>query len=191
MYSDYLRDLLRPLRLYALDEGPGAAELEVLGEYLDTVLAALETCETEETVPTAEDRGLTAYEQLLPYVPAYLTLADRRRAIAALIRIDGGSFTPADMQSTISGCGIYATVEEAETANTVKVYFPNNRGVPENFDELSERIEQILPCHLAVEYCFVYLIWQELESLLPTWTVLEAQCPTWAALESYGGESVE
>ena len=57
--------------------------------------------------------------------------------------------------------------------------------------ELGSRIEQILPCHLAVEYCFVYLLWQELEALLPTWMTLEAQCPTWAALEAYGGESVE
>jgi hypothetical protein len=191
MYGDYLKDLLRPLRLYVLDEGPGAVELEVLGACLDAVLTELETCEAEETVATAEGRGLTAYEQLLPYVPAYLTLADRRRAIEALVRIDGGSFTLADMQDTISGCGIYAVVEEAETANTVKIYFPNNRGVPENFSELGSRVEQILPCHLAVEYCFVYLTFQELESLLSAWQELEARCPTWASLEAYGGENVE
>ncbi len=184
-YSEYIRNLLRPLRLYELDKGYGAAEIDVLGAGLDGVYEALERAETEALVPTATGAGLAGYEDILPYVPSYLTLADRRNAIMALLRIDGRSFTKAALNKTLSGCGITAIVEEAETAYTALVTFPGNRGIPEGFEMLRERIEQILPCHLAVEYIFIYITWAEMESWFDSWGALESACASWSGLESY------
>ena len=182
-YGTYLKDLLRPLRLYELDSGDGAAELECEGEQLDAVFAALETAQRESVVATAEDTGLSAYEEILPFVPAYVTDKDRRRAIEALLRIDSRSFTPAAVNDTIAGCGIRALVEETDTPQTVRVSFPYNRGVPEDFAPLQKRIEEILPCHLGVVYAFIFALWQELERWLKTWREAES-CGTWSAVES-------
>lgn len=184
-YSDYLRNLLRPLRLYELDEGYGAAELNALGAAMDRVFAALESAETEALIPTASGAGLAGYEAILPYVPAYLTLADRRGAIMALLRIDGSSFTGAALNSTLSGCGITAVAEETGTANTVRVSFPQHRGTPEGYAELRARIEQILPCHLGITYFIIYITWAEIESWFSSWTELESACASWDALERY------
>ena len=183
-YATYLKELLRPLRLYALDSGDGAAELECEGEQLDTVFAALETAQRESIIASAEDAGLSAYEKILPFVPAYVTDKDRRRAIEALLRIDSRSFTPAAINDTVAGCGIRALVEETDTPLTVRVSFPYNRGVPEDLAELQKRIGEILPCHLGVVYEFVFALWRELEQWLANW--LEAEdCGTWNAVESW------
>lgn len=184
-YADYLKDLLRPLRLYELDSGDGCAELEAEGEQLDGVCAHLDAALREGMLALAQDTGLGAYEEILPFVPSYLTAQDRRRAIGALLRIDMRSFTVKALNDTIAGCGIRAVVEEAEAKQTVRVSFPYNRGVPEGIEQLQSRIEQILPCHLGVEYVFVRILWRELEQWFGSWNELEALCPSWDELEKY------
>jgi len=184
-YCDYLKELLRPLRLYVLDEGYGAAELKQEGAALDRCGDTFEGLETESSLCTAEAYGLEAYEALLPYRPASETAEERRAAIMALLRIDDGSFTLAALNDTIRGCGMDAVVQEGEEAMTVEVLFPGVRGLPENLAELQKRTEQILPCHLKVVYCYQFITWQQLEAWFPTWEALEDKAMTWEELEVY------
>ncbi len=186
-YCEYIKSMLRPLGLYRLDEGLGARELEAEGDELDAVSAALDGAEREMFITTAVDAGLSLYEALLPYTPSYVTPADRRRAIMALLRVDGASFTPEALNATLSGCGITAAAEETGVSRQVKVSFPGSRGTPKNFSDLKERIEALLPCHLDIMYYFVFPVWSELESWFPVWSAFEAAGLTWEGLEGYGG----
>ncbi len=187
-YAEELRKILQPLGIYDLG-GASGAELDAVGAELDGVYALLIAAEREAMPLTAEDEGLAVWEALLPFVPAYLTAADRRRAIAALLRIDGCSFTVDAINGTLAGCGIRARAEETGTAMTVRITFPYNRGEPEGLEALKARIEQILPCHLAAEYRFLYVTWEELEALFPTWEALELGAADWQTLERSGGEA--
>lgn len=187
-YDSYLKELLRPVCLYDLDDGPGSAELEALGAAMDALAAELLRLEAESIPATAEDEGLTRYEQILPYRPAAPNLTRRREAIMALLRIDDGSFTPDGLQDTIRGCGIAANVAESDTPQTVEVSFPGVRGEPANFAALKARVEEILPCHLDVVYVLVYMTWQDMEDYGLTWQMIETKQLTWAMLELYNGE---
>lgn len=183
-YTEELRDLLRPLKLYDVDAGLGGAELAAEGAALNGIYAMLEKAETELSPATAEDYGLKHWEALLPFIPAYRTAADRRRAISALLRIDGASFTPDAINNTIAGCGMRAVVTESETdPMTVIVSFPYTRGEPDELEDLRVRIEQIIPCHLDVEYVFLYVSWRELVELFATWAEIEAAAGSWRELE--------
>lgn len=188
-YAEELRKLLRPLGIYDFG-GASGAELDAVGAELDGVYAALLGAEREAIALTAEDGGLECWERLLPFVPAYQTTEDRRRAIAALLRIDGCSFTGKAINDTLAGCGIRARAEETERAMTVRVTFPCNRGEPDGLEALQARIGQILPCHLALEYVLFYVTWEELEALFPSWEALEAGAASWQELERSGGEAV-
>ena len=44
-------------------------------------------------------------------------------------------------------------------------------------------IEDILPCHLAVEYVYWYVAWEELEERFVTWGDLEQPNLTWDEVE--------
>lgn len=187
-YGTYLRQLLQPMGLYDLQSGPGAAELDALGEALDALYDRFTEIERECIPSTAEDWGLGLYEDILPYHPASTTLEKRREAIMALLRIDGASFTPQAIQNTVAGCGIPATVTEGEQPQTVVVSFPGVRGAPDRFEAIKARVELILPCHLAVEYALVYLTWEELEAMEWTWETIEEKELTWDGLERYSGE---
>ena len=185
-YAKELQELLRPLGLYAVDGGISGGELVSIGAALDAVWAALERGEREALPLTAEDEGLHAWETLLPFVPASRSLEERRAAVAALLRIDGAGFTPAAINGTLAGCGIPAAVRETETPLTLRVVFPGSRGIPEAFDALRERIEQILPCHLGLSYVFAFLLWTELEALFSAWSTADAAALPWAELELLG-----
>ena len=186
-YCDYLKAMLAPMRVYDLDTGYGADELEVIGAELDNIAAQLAETEREMLVPTATDSGLVSYESIMPYVPSYVALSGRRAAIEAMISIDGSSFTVSAMQRTLSACGICATVEETGNISAVKVTFPGIRGVPENIEALKKRIEQILPCHLTIQYGYLFCTWNEMEEAGLTWAAAEAQALKWSEFEAYGG----
>lgn len=184
-YYDYLKGLLEPLGLYELETGSGAAELKGIGARLDEILDSFEELGSEVLPLKADGYGLENFEALFPYKPSYITLDDRRRAVAALLRIRNGYFTVTALCDTLSGCGISAVAAECETPMTIVVTFPNNRGILEDFDKLKQRIEQILPCHLAIEYRFIFVTWEELMAGIPSWGVLENLCKTWRELEAF------
>ena len=184
-YFDYLKIMLEPLGLYDLESGIGARELFAAGLELDAVFEELEELCREAVLATAQGYGLKSYETILPYRPSYITIEDAQRAIMALLRIRGGCFTLETLQNTVSGCGISARVSESLSPMTAGVSFPENRGIPEGFERLKKRIEEIMPCHLAIEYTFIYTPWRELMEKLPDWRSIENEAPTWKAFEIF------
>lgn len=183
-YADYLKELLRPLGVYDLSDGRfGTAELEAIGQALDGCCAQLETLQREMLVPTAVGEGLSAVEGLLALRPAAPDTAHRRAALAALLRIGGDSFTLADINDNLAGCGLNAAVSETEQSGVVKVRFPEVAGIPDGFEQMKRIIEEIIPCHLTVEYVFWYITWQQLEGRFHTWSELDAAQLSWDALE--------
>lgn len=183
-YRENMIRLLRPLGIYELEKGYSGLELGVLGQRLDEFSARADEAEKESLLATAEYDGLTMWEQLFPYRPVAENVAGRRAAVAALLRIDGRSFTPAALNDTVKGSGYNATVEESGENMTVIVRFPDVLGVPKDFAKASERIESILPCHLQVVYLFNYPTFAQLEGVGLTWGMLEDMALDWQGFES-------
>ena len=184
-YVQYLRRLLDPLGVYRPDAPFQRGELEALGDAFDQVEAALEEIHREVCLATAEDWGLEQVASLFRRRPPASTTRTMREALAALLRIGGDSFTLAAINDTISGCGVNAQVEETEQAGTVEVSFPQVPGVPPNFDEIRVIIEVIIPAHLAIQYHYWYLTWQQLEEKFSCWQDIEDKQLTWDGLQTY------
>ena len=168
-YARYLKELLRPLGVYRLEGGLGAGELEAVGAALDACGARLEAIQREMLISTAENEGLERVEKLLARRPVTDSLPRRREALAAV-------------NDNLTGCGLNAVASEGELPGTVEVRFPEVPGVPDGFPAMRRIIEDILPCHLEIQYAFWYATWAELEARFQTWADLEALGPTWAEL---------
>ena len=182
-YARYLKNLLEPMRVYRLEGTLNGGELESAGAALDGVEAALDEAEREMLLSTAEDWGLAAVEELLVHRPAAPTLAQRREALAALLRIGGDSFTLGAVNDTLRGCGINAVASETGTPGYVEVRFPDVPGIPENIEELRRIIEDILPAHVGITYLYWFSTWAELEEQFDTWGEIEALGLTWDGME--------
>jgi hypothetical protein len=185
-HEQYLLELLRPLGVYDLSaRSVNRGELGVYGKGLDEGGAQLEQLLREAVLTTAEGFGLEQVEGLLPYRPVSDTVEDRRRALAALLRIGGDSFTLAAINDTLSGCGINAVAAEGNQPGYVEVYFPDVGGIPEGFAALREIVEEILPCHLEITYIFWYNTWGTLAQRVSTWGGAEATGKSWYALAAW------
>lgn len=185
-HEEYLVHLLRPLGVYDLSRTSiNRGELAAYGSGLDSELAALEELIQEMSLATAENYGLDMVESLLPYHPASETAAERRRALAALLRIGGDSFTLSAINDTLSGCGVYASAAEGAQPGYVEVSFPDTPGIPASFERLRTIIEEILPCHVEVTYLFRYNTWNELAALVTTWGEAEATNKSWNELAAW------
>ena len=181
--EDYLVSLLRSLGVYDLREGTvNRGELAAYGLALDTQETELNDTAREMNLTTAKDFGLEQIEALLPYRPVCETAAQRRAALAALLRIGGDSFTPEAINDTMRGCGLNARAEEGDEPGFVKVYFPDVAGIPEGFDRLQEIIEEILPSHVGVTYVFWYNTWSMVAGRHPTFGDATATGLSWYGL---------
>lgn len=185
-YAAYLIELLRPLGVYDLTEGTvNRSELECWGLLLDRGMDHLEESGREMCLATAEDFGLERIEALLPYRPVSDTLELRRAALAALLRIGGDSFTLEAINDTLAGCGINAKARETGVPNYVEVWFPDVAGQPEGFERIRYIIEEILPCHLGIEYVFWYLTWEEIGEKFQNWSEIQELGMSWDELKVY------
>lgn len=179
-YSDYLRNLLKPLGVYDLSCGSlSGSELDALGLGLDGVDASVAYTEREGSLATAEGEGLSRREALFARTPVSYSTQLRRAAIAALLRIGPGCFTLEAINDTISGCGITAVVQEKEQFGYVRVIFPEVAGIPRDFDQISRIILDIIPCHLEVEFYFRYLTWAECHRFGYTWAIVHENQWNW------------
>ena len=182
-YAEELKRLLRPLGVYRLNGSIGGAELESIGDALDAVQEELEQLHREADLSTAEGAGLEAMASLFARRPVTEDTARLRNALAALLRVGGDSFTLAAINDNLAGCGLNAVASEAAEPRTVNVSFPEVPGIPDGFEEMKKIIEDILPCHLAVEYVFWYITWAMMEQRFATWGDIEKRDLTWEELE--------
>ena len=183
-YTDKLVRLLKPLGVYDLTNGAGAAEIRALGGALDDVGDITDETARECVAGTAESWGLSRYEELFPQIPAWSDTESRRRAVISRLTVNDASFTLAGVNAAISGCGITARASEAGAPETVIVTFPGTRGEPEEFDRIKSIIGSIVPCHLDVVYSLVFATWGEIEAL--NLTRAQADTMTWKNFEKLG-----
>ena len=183
-YGDYLRALLRPLGVYELAEGSySGSELDAAGTALDSCAGRLDWTEREALIATAEEDGLARRESLFARRPVDYGVALRREALLSLLQVSGDSFTPADINRTIRGCGILAEAHETEEYGHIRVTFPDVAGIPEGFGQIEKIILDLIPCHLETEFYFRYITWAECEERQLTWAVVHAMEYTWHTFE--------
>ena len=183
-HADHIRQILRPLGIYRLEGGFQAAEWETVGGALDDLFDDLSYWECESLPATAQAAGLERWLSLLPRRPAADTPEGLRAALTALLAIGEGSFTLAALNVSLAGCGLPARVDETNIPETVEVSFPGIPGVPANLDAMRAIIEDILPCHLDINYRFWHLTWTEWEAYFTSFDVMDQSGFSWSQVET-------
>ena len=184
-YATYLRELLRPLGVYELSESSfSGGELEARGTGLDGLWSRAQLQQRESIVMTAENSGLEAYEALFRNRPAAVGVDARRAAIAALLQIGDDSFTLSALTKCLTGCGVQVALEETGTPGTINVSFPDLIGEPPQWETVRTIIEDILPCHLLINYRFRYRTWGDVLEAGITWGMAAEM--SWAGLAGTG-----
>ena len=186
-YGEYLRELLRPLGVYRLDESSlSGAEIAALGEAMDALASSLREGLQNALPMSAEDAGLRRAESLFPFLPVRGSTEERRAALAGLWQVRDDGFSASALNRCLAACGMECTVEETGTPNHVRVRFPGVMGQPEQYGARKKIIEAILPCQLAVEYFFRYCTWEQTRQAGKTWADMASLTwDEWALTEAF------
>lgn len=151
-YCEYLKNTLRPLGLYELDTGIGAAELDAEGAVLDGIDALLEDTRKNMLPADIDENGVERWAYLTGFHPRGGSIEAKRESLMGYMRM--GEFESSEqwLNIVLNTCGILAEVSESETKETVTVTIFEHHLEDGEEERIKAAVEAILPCHLAVEY---------------------------------------
>lgn len=184
-YAEHLKDLLEPLGIYRWDGSFQWNEIQTFGEIFDACAQELEDIQTEMHLMTAQNKGLEQFKSLLAKAPATQDVEQTRNAIIALLRIGDRSFTPKAIQDNLNGCGLSVKVEEIGLMGAIGLSFPGVAGEPDGFQQIKSVIESIIPCHIEIDYDFIFVTWAILREKSATWRHIAQNNFTWKSFETW------
>lgn len=144
--------------------GLDAATIDVLNQFfIDSATWGLPRWEKICKIPTDETKPL-----------------DQRRSVVKS-RIRGmGTVTVAFVKSIAQAYeNGELSVQEDNSRFTVAITFIGTRGVPPGLADIQNALREIIPAHLAIEFKFTYLLWNEFDTKPTTWDSVDASGLTW------------
>lgn len=111
---------------------------------------------------------------------------ERREQIAASIRAAFDQTTEETIKQVSLAYGNgEIEIEPDDQEGVFQIRF-TGRGIPSNLEGFKEVIDTIIPAHLAVNYTFTFMLWDEFDIYNKTWDDWESLDLTWSELEVYG-----
>ncbi|MFK0522550.1 YmfQ family protein [Paenibacillus illinoisensis] len=159
------------------------ADMQAKGTEMDLLYQALDETLDQFFVRTAT-WGLEFWEQELGLEPDRLKPVEQRRAVVESKLRGAGTFSGrlvANVAEAYAGGKVDVTFQPEAWSFTVS--FVDTMGIPPNIDDLKRAIDELKPAHMAVEYEYRYLVWDDLDRKQVTWDELDAASLTWNELE--------
>lgn len=160
--------------------------IESDGAEFENLIQEVDSALEQFFVPTAT-WGLDRWEEFLGLEVQTSKSAEHRRS-RIISKMRGIGTVTVEMIKNVAEAYDGGTVDVTEQAPLYQftIEFIDTRGIPPNLDDLKAAIEEIKPAHLAVEYKFKYLIWDDLDLENLTWDNLDAMNIAWADFEAGG-----
>lgn len=176
--SQYLPDYYQNIREFQTLIGAENEEVEQLQITMDEVL--------EQFYVDTATWGLFFWERICGIPTDESKPIDQRRSVIKSKLRGIGTVTVALIKNVAeSWYNGEVEVTEQPSLYTVKIKFVGKLGVPPNLADIQNALREIIPAHLAINYEFTYLRWDELDSYGWTWDELDAKSLTWDELEVY------
>ena len=158
-------------------------------EYLSNLLVAINTSDNkiheaiqdlalQFNVSTAT-WGLDVYESELGILGvADKPIEERRQLILSKLRGAGtvnANMIRAIVDSYVPNCKVDIIFE----SSTITIKFIDTKGIPANIGDCENSINEIIPCHLGLEFVYLFNTWKQLEDTKKTWAYYEGLNKTW------------
>jgi hypothetical protein len=147
----------------------------------NTVWNTLENKST--TFDEVEGIDWNTFEKMFP-----IELEERKSAVKSRMR--GAGTVTIEGLKNICNAYINGRINVIESLSDYKIIieFIDERGYPSNIETLKQIISQVIPAHIAVEYQYRYLTWNEFDSFVWSWSQIDAKQLTYDELSVYGEE---
>lgn len=159
--------------------GTTADELAAVQANNDDIIAQLDINTATWGLDIYEKTYRIPYEPGKPYNQRRERIMSKRRGLGTVNKV-----LLAAVIASYTGGTVEITNNSAAYTFTIK--FVDLFGIPENMADVFNAIDDIKPAHLAVEYLYKWLIWNDLDSRALDFAGLDSRALTWAVFETGG-----
>lgn len=178
-----MKKALSAVRLYDPDAPNLSAELHAYADELDRAQDEWEALLKEGFLTTAEDRGLSEYEEMFGPAREELSVADRRRMITARIALGKGDFTPAGICRALDSFGLSYVVAEFPTHDRVNIIAQTDYSKAQQ-NLIRQETAKIIPAHIEFQMVFNSMTWAQLDARNKTFIQLDNDNLSWEQLDA-------
>lgn len=172
---------LAPTGLYTLDENGGVSnELKTYACGIDGSDDILDVIIREAFVPTAEDYGLSMWEELFGSIKNELSAQQRRKLITGRLTLSYNDFTPSGVKDIIDSLGITDyTLVEKPSLFMVTIDLSSQSYTKAQRKWVKEQLDELLPAHLEFVVIFGNVTWNKIDQMNLTAGQMDAKGYSW------------
>lgn len=178
MVYETMKTHMAPLKIYDDDAQVLEYELRTYASEIERLYSWLDTMFHERFIETAEDIGLTVYEELFGPERDDESVENRRAMLKLRMNLGEGDFTPSGIQKALDSLGLSYTISEFPTLNRLNITATTDYSEAQQALILRE-VTGIVPAHLDFQMTFNTITWDELDALDRPFDAIDTEDQTW------------
>lgn len=176
---------LEPVTAYSLRNYTTVyKEIDCYGTEFDSITEAVDNLIRECFLETAEEIGLSIYEELVGSRRDDLTLEQRRKMLKNLVTLNQNDNTLSGIKKFFTSVGLECEITENPHICDVYILAKGRKYSDTEKAYIIERAKDFLPCHLTFTIDFRTSGWNEFESKNYTFAELESKNLSWKEIEN-------
>lgn len=173
-----MRSDLGAVKIYGDSAPVLETELLVYAEEIERLYSGLDSMFRERFVSTAEDMGLSVYEELFGPARTSETTEKRREMLLLRMNLGEGDFTREGIEKALDSLGLDYIISEFPALQKLNVT------VTADYTEAEEafiarEVGKIIPAHIEFQLTFNTVTWAQLDALDRTFGEIDAEDLTW------------
>lgn len=177
---------LSPTGIYSLEEnGAISNELKTYSTGIDQSDDILDIIIREAFVSTAEDYGLSMWEEMFGGIQSGVDASTRRKLIKGRLQLNYSNFTPSGVKEIINSLGITSyTLTENPALFLVIIDLSAQSYTKTQRKWIKEQLEELLPAHLEISTIFGTVTWNEIDNMSLTADQMDAKNYSWDDIDT-------
>lgn len=182
MVFETMKSSMAPLGLYGDDTPELDCELTVYAAELEALYDELGFLAREGFIASAEDIGLSVYEELFGPERTGENAESRRAKLLLRMNLGDGDFTPAGIRRALDSFGLICQISEFPTLNKLNITATTDYTEAQQAFILRE-VEKIVPAHLDFQMTFNTMTWMDIDGLDLSFAQSDALDLSWDELD--------
>ena len=184
MVYETMKKSMAPLRIYSQEAEALDRELKVYSAEIELLYDELDAMFKERFISTAEDMGLTVYEELFGPERSDFSVEERRRMLTLRTNLGEGDFTLSGIGKALESLGLSYVISELPELESLNI-----SAVTEDYSQaeqafIESEVSKIIPLHLEFQITFNTMTWEQIDAEDRTFGEIDSLNLSWHELDT-------
>ena len=178
-----MKERLSKVRVYGDDAVALCWELKAYAIEIERLYTRLDEMFRERFISTAQDMGLSAYEEIFGPVRDDESIEERRRKLLMRLNLGNNDFTVVGFQKALESFGLSYIISEFPVIGRMNVIATTDYS-PIEQAWIKNEVSKIVPAHIEFQLSFRTLTWEQWDGLDRTFSAIDNEDLTWDQIDN-------